>query len=216
VARVLDLIEQKVAEADFFLNAMRDSGLNIFGFHCYFSAFLSASRSITFTLQAVMSGTPGFTEWYEIARRPLVEDSRARFFVQLRNIATKTGELGIIGGSSRLLDDRQIKITYRFDPELTKSLPEDVRRQDVTSMSRYYMKLLIDLVSDWEQWYYSSVPGADPNSRFSTPEELEEALGLPVGWTDVGLSNEQRMHILLSREPPPISFEQLRQHYEFH
>ena len=89
MARVLDLIEWKVAEADFFLNAMQDSGFNIFGFYCYFSAFLSASRSITFTLQAVMSDTPGFDEWYETARQPLKEDSRARFFVQLRNIATK-------------------------------------------------------------------------------------------------------------------------------
>jgi hypothetical protein len=47
------------------------------------------------------------------------------------------------------------------------------------------------------------------------PEELEEALGLPIGWTDVGLSDEQRMRILLSREPPPISFEGLRQKYDF-
>jgi Acetyltransferase (GNAT) domain len=31
VERVLDIIEHKVAEADFFLDAMRDSGFNIFG-----------------------------------------------------------------------------------------------------------------------------------------------------------------------------------------
>lgn len=212
--RVLDLIERKVAEADFFLNAMQDSGFDIFGFYCYFSAFLSASRSVTFTLQAVMSGTPGFDEWYEIARQPLKEDSRARFFVQLRNIATKTGEVGIIGGSSRRMKDGSTLITHHFDPELTRSLPEDIRNQDVTSMSRYYMKLLIELVSKWEQWYYTEVPGADPSTRFGTPEELEEALGLPIGWTDVGLSDEQRMRILLSREPPPISFEGIRQKYE--
>jgi hypothetical protein len=129
VERVLDLIKHEVAEADFFLNSMRDSGFNIFGFHCYFSAFMSASRSITFALQAVMSGTPGFAEWYEIARQPLVEDSRARFFVQLRNIATKTGELGVTGGSSRLLDDGKTQITHHFDPELTKSLLEDELHQ---------------------------------------------------------------------------------------
>jgi hypothetical protein len=213
LARVLDLIERKLAEADFFLNEMQGSGFNVFGFYCYFSAFLSASRSVTFTLQAVMSGTPGFDEWYETARQPLKEDGRARFFVQLRNIATKTGELGIIGGSSRL-DGGKARMTYYFDPELTRSLPESIRSQDVASMSRNYMRLLIDLVSDWERWYYTNVPGADPNTRFSTPEELEEALGLPVGWTDVGLSDEQRMRVLLSREPPPISFEGLRQSYD--
>ena len=214
MARVLDLIERKVAEADFFLDAMQDSGFNIFGFYCYFSAFLSASRSITFTLQAVMSGTPGFDEWYEVARQPLKEDSRARFFVQLRNIATKTGEAGIVGGSSHRLEDGSVLITHYFDPELTGSLPDDIRRQEVTSMSWYYMKLLVDLVSEWERWYYTEVPGADPSTRFRTPEELEEALGLPIGWTDVGLSDEQRMRILLSREPPPISFEGIRQKYE--
>jgi hypothetical protein len=193
---------------------MQDSIFNIFGFYCYFSAFLSASRSITFTLQAVMSGTPGFDEWYEVARQLLKEDSRARFFVQLRNIATKTGEAGIIGGSSHLLEDGRTLVTHYFDPELTRSLPEDIRNQDVTSMSRCYMKLLIDLVSEWERWYYTTVPGADPCTAFRTPEELEEALGLPTGWTDVGLSDEQRMRILLSREPPPISFEGIRQKYE--
>lgn len=210
--RVLDLIERKVAEAHFFLNAMQDSGFNVFGYYCYFSAFLSASRSITFTLQAVMRGTPGFDEWYEVARQPLKEDGRAKLFVQLRNIATKTGELGIIGGSSRLVDGRA-EIAHHFDPELTRSLPENIRSQDVTKMSLYYMKLLIDLVSEWERWYYTNVPGSDPRTLFSTPEELEKALGLPVGWTDVGLSDEQRMRLLLRRQPPPISFEGLRQTY---
>src|SRR5690349_17183860 len=100
--RPLDLIQQKVAEADYFLHQMGDSGFDLFAFHCNFSAFLSASRSITLTLQAVMRHVPGFNLWYESARLPLEGDILARFFVQRRNVATKTGDLGVRGGSMRL------------------------------------------------------------------------------------------------------------------
>jgi hypothetical protein len=213
--RPLDLIELKVAEADYFLNQMSQSGLDLFAFHCNLSAFLSAARSITLTLQAVMRHVPGFNGWYESARRPLEGDVLARFFVERRNVATKTGDLGVSGGSMRG-GTKGLDIRHYFDPQLLTSLPDEIRRLDVEAMAHQYMRLLIQLVSDWERWFYdNSGPGALPTAANTSPEELEKALGLPVGWTDgVGLSNEERIRILLRNEPPAISFEQLRSQYD--
>lgn len=213
--RPLDLIEWKVAEADFFLDEMSHAGFNIFAFQCNFSAFLSAARSITLTLQAVMRHIPGFDEWYATARLAIERDALARFFVQRRNLATKTGDLGISGGLFRQ-GSTGPDIRHFFDPELVKSLPDEVRWLDVQAMSYHYMQLLVQLVSDWECWFYDEGgPGAQPTTDNTSPEELERALGLPPGWTDgVGLSSEERIRILLRNEPPPISFEQLRIKYE--
>lgn len=212
--RPIDLIERKVAETEYFLGQMGNSGFNVFAFYCNLSAFLSSSRSVTLTLQAVMRHDPGFTEWYEMARRPLQNDPLARFFVERRNVATKTGDLGITGGSmSREADG--VKMRHYFEPELVTSLPVEVRSLDVEVMARRYMRLIVRLVSEWERWFYDNAgPGAPPTAANTTPEALEEALGLPAGWTDgVGLSNDERIRLLLRNEPPPISFEELRSQY---
>jgi hypothetical protein len=83
------------------------------------------------------------------------------------------------------------------------------------AMARRYMRLLVRLVSDWEGRFYDNAgPGAPPTAGNTTPEELEEALGLPVGWTDgAGLSNEQRVRLSLRYVPPPISLAELRSRY---
>jgi hypothetical protein len=213
--RPVGLIEWKVAEAEYFLDKMENSGFDNFEFQCNLSAFLSASRSVTFTLQAVMRHIAGFNEWYESARATLVNSVLARFFVDLRNRVTKIGDLGIIGGSvTGEADD--IEFGHVFDQDLMASLPTEIRDMDIEDMARHYMRLLVGLVSDWERWYYNSTgPGAPPTIDM-TPEELEEALGFPAGWTDdVGLSNEERIQILLRvrGDPPPISFEDLRSKY---
>ena len=214
--RPVDLIEWKVAEAEYFLDQMENCGFNNFEFQCNLSAFLSASRSVTFTLQAVMRHIPGFDEWYESARVALVNNALARFFVELRNRATKTGDLGIIGGSATGEAD-EIKFGHIFHPELVASLPTEIRDMNIEEMARQYMGLLVRLVSDWERWFYNSAgPGAPPNTDNMSPEELEEALGFPAGWTnDVGLSNKERIQILLriGGYPSPISFEDLRSRY---
>src|SRR5205814_7905978 len=113
VERPLDLIVEKVAEAGYFLHQMGRSGFDLFAFHCNLSAFLSASRSVTLTLQAVMKHVPAFDAWYESARRPLQTDVLPRFFVERRNVATKTGDLGIVRGPMS-----GGKICHYFDPEV--------------------------------------------------------------------------------------------------
>lgn len=60
--RGFHVVADKVAEADYFLQAMEAANGRDLAFRYLFSAFLSASRSITFALQAVMRHYPGFEE----------------------------------------------------------------------------------------------------------------------------------------------------------
>ncbi len=48
--RSFSLVDQKVLEAHFFLEALGGSGMNPFAARCYASAFASAARSITWAL----------------------------------------------------------------------------------------------------------------------------------------------------------------------
>ena len=59
------LVEDKIFEAEYFLKRLQESISMSFESSCFFSAFVSASRSITFALQAAMNGVPGFSGWYE-------------------------------------------------------------------------------------------------------------------------------------------------------
>ncbi len=63
--RSFDLVDLKVAEAEFFLKRLRRTRRDFFAVQCHFSAFVSAARSVTYSLQAVLSDRPGFKEWYE-------------------------------------------------------------------------------------------------------------------------------------------------------
>ena|SRR5215207_5807717 len=62
--RSFGLVDDKVLEADFFLNQLAAAGLNFFAARCYFSAFVSSARTVTFALQASMTGIDGFDTWY--------------------------------------------------------------------------------------------------------------------------------------------------------
>lgn len=81
---------EKLNEARFFLRALGrtwdDSKANY-----YFSAFASAARSVTFTLQASCSRIPGFRAWYAAEQDGLRGDALARFLLQARNETQKIG-----------------------------------------------------------------------------------------------------------------------------
>ncbi|MBF0178515.1 MAG: hypothetical protein HQM03_00655 [Magnetococcales bacterium] len=86
------VVENKLYEAEFFLEKIQACNKNDFEVRYYFSAFVSASRSVTFALQASMKGIDGFDTWYSIAREKLNLDPLARYFVEIRNIVVHKGE----------------------------------------------------------------------------------------------------------------------------
>jgi hypothetical protein len=85
------LVENKILETEYFLGKLRESRHLSFEGSCFFSAFVSASRSVTFSLQAVMKGAAGFEDWYEDARKTLKADPLAKHFIEIRNDVVHKG-----------------------------------------------------------------------------------------------------------------------------
>lgn len=99
MAQSFGFVEEKLYEAEFFLDKFRRSTRLSFDARCYFSAFVSAARSVTLALQASMNGISGFDTWYEKARENLRADPLAPFFIEIRNDVVHTGRnpLGQVG-----------------------------------------------------------------------------------------------------------------------
>jgi hypothetical protein len=79
------IVEEKVFESEFFLEKLRCSSSFTYDSRYYFSAFVSASRSITLSLQATLHGVDEFSNWYEKEREKLKIDPLAPLFVEIRN-----------------------------------------------------------------------------------------------------------------------------------
>ena len=85
MARSFGIVEEKLREADFFLNQLCRSSNLSFEARCFFSAFVSAARSVTLTMQASLKGVRDFDQWYEEIRSKLKTDRLAPHFVEIRN-----------------------------------------------------------------------------------------------------------------------------------
>lgn len=78
------LIDGKLREADFFLTKIRaEEDLDIARY--YFSAFLSAARSVTFALQKCLTGLANFDSWYADRQQQLKKHPTASYFKNIRN-----------------------------------------------------------------------------------------------------------------------------------
>ncbi|MGA2207716.1 MAG: hypothetical protein ABSG10_13395, partial [Terracidiphilus sp.] len=55
------IVEEKLREAEFFLDALHAAPRSSFEARCLFSAFVSAARSVTLALQATMKDIDGFS-----------------------------------------------------------------------------------------------------------------------------------------------------------
>ena len=62
----IHIVSHKIGEADYFLEELKLTHPHEPKFNYLFSAFISALRSITFTLQYVMTKYPDFDDWYKM------------------------------------------------------------------------------------------------------------------------------------------------------
>ena len=194
-------VADKVAEADYFLGRMKETYAEIEEMRFLFSAFVSAARSVTFSLQAVMSGYPDFDSWYQPRQKRLKESRLARFFVDLRNHLQKVGGAPIFhSGWSR---NGKFEWFTEFTP--TPDF-EEVPPGDVITLSETYFRLLLEILQECYAGYWAYI---DPRAIFTveglrvlgwTVEDVEEAVGFPRGWTDIPWPEEEklsaRLHVL--------------------
>jgi hypothetical protein len=205
VARNFGLVDDKVAEAEFFVEKLSSAGFNFFEARCYFSAFVSAARSITFCLQAVMNEIPGFTNWYAQKQGLLKQDPGANYFSMVRTENQKIGRMPLAAGTSHIEADGRRCVEYYFLNGIGERLPE-APHMDVLAASRAYLKLLVEVVFDC---YKVFGPTIDPDQYYRLEnlrslgislEDVEESLGLPRGWTaQEGASEADRLTALRSQ-----------------
>ncbi len=131
-----DIVDQKVNETEFFLKKMVEAGSNWFEFSCYLTAFLSASRSITYALQR-FKFLKGFNSWYEPHQSSLKEDPLAKFFLDIRNDNVHGGPNPVAGAS--FYHD---KSAYRFREQ------DKLDHDDIVSSCRVHFIKLLQIVYD--------------------------------------------------------------------
>jgi len=209
VSRSFDNVDFKLAEADFFLGKVRTSALNPFECNCYFSAFLSAARSVTFAVQAVMAKIEGFPEWYTKQQELLRTSATAQMFKELRNISMKTGQLPIqggayIGGKASIF----LELPHGSSP---------FTRVDAAEAATEYMCRVVELVY---RCYVDFGPAVDTEQHYSaenlarigrTIDDVDEELFGVRGWT-AGIPDAERLR-LLRRSLPGCQVDDLFERY---
>lgn len=184
----IHIVSHKVGEADYFLDQLKKTHSWDYEYNYIFSAFVSALRSITFTLQYVMKKYPDFEEWYQIRQNKLRKSKVAKSFVEFRNHAQKTGIIPI--AKQRSFSDGIFYETDQFYVP-TNSEIRSVPSGNVVELSE---KCLIEVLEIVAECYKDFDVYIDPRVLFTkralnklkwTIEDLEEFVGFPKGYTDM-------------------------------
>lgn len=129
-----------MAEAEFFLRKMAECKFDFAELGFYFSAFVSAARTVTLALQQ-FDHLDGFEKWYAPHREALKQNPMAKFFLDTRNDHLHGGNYPIRGGSSRKGNH-----TFHFrDYEHNNGQLGD---DDVLTRCRAFFLSLIEIVFD--------------------------------------------------------------------
>ncbi|WP_141456084.1 hypothetical protein [Pseudoxanthomonas sp. z9] len=176
-----DAVDHKVAEAEFFLARLFKS--SAFEFNCYLSAYLSASRSVTFAIQRFLH-IPGFSDWYEQHRSNLKENSLAKTFLDLRNDHVHGGMYPVSG----IRSDRERSVKFWKDTE------SGLEIDDLASMAREHFLCLLEIVYDA---YVDFGKYIDPQQYYTHETFSSEGRGIDDaevevhGWICEHLINEE-------------------------
>ena len=210
MAKSFDLVDEKLAEADFFLEKLRNSSTNFFAARCYFSAFVSAARSVTFALQGVMKPRVSvFDEWYERKQDQLRQDPLARFLHDARTEVQHFGVNAVTAGRMETVNGKSVVKLYFGSTTLGVPLKNAPSCDVVTACSRH-LTSIVWLIHDC---YEVFGPAIDPREYFTeehfqglgrTIEDAEEEVIGVRGWTDVpGVPLEARWQMLRASVPGP-------------
>lgn len=154
-----------------------------------FSAFVSASRSITFCLQAVLRDLEGFDRWYTGQQQVLKQNPLARFFIEARNVSQKVGLVPISSGSYKKGADGKVNAKFFFDRSHTDF--QELPSSDVLESCHSYFVKLLDIVYNC---YVSFGTYIDPHQYYTaanfkrlgkTIDDADEEVIGTRGWTHV-------------------------------
>lgn len=199
------LIDGKLRESDFFLEKLRTAP-DLDAARYYFSAFLSAARSVTFALQKCLGGLAHFDAWYEDRQRELKDHPIAAYFKGIRDQVIHEG----LNPLERHV--RGVGGIIRSNFYLVEGAPE----QDVVVAGRSYMAILVRIAAEAYERFWTSIdlPATltleDLAARGQTIEDIEEEFGYPRGWS-ASPPLEQRLAWM--KEFSKTEIAELRQRY---
>ncbi|TAH48319.1 MAG: hypothetical protein EYC68_21560 [Chloroflexota bacterium] len=212
MSRSFQIVENKIEEAEFFLEKLqfRNTDFMQFDFktaYYYLSAFLSATRSITFCLHASLNDLENFESWYQEQQKKLKESDLAQFFLEARNLSQKVGYYPLGGGRMHPNENGVLEVELYFDyqnKEKLKYIPET----DLLTACNSYFRQLLEIVVDCYRNFGKII---DPEKYYTienmtekglTVEDFEEELGFERGWTeDEELTIEDRVSLLRAHAP---------------
>ena len=189
----IHIVAHKIGEADYFLEQLKNCHSWDREFNYNFSAFVSAMRSITFSLQFVMSKYPGFDDWYKIRQEKLRSSKLAKAFVEFRNHAQKTGIIPI--AKERSFNEGIFYETAQFYVPRHSEIKE-VPDGNVKELSE---RCLIEILTVVNECYKDFDVYIDPRVLFTeraldklnwTIEDIEEMCGFPRGYTNMNFEDD--------------------------
>jgi hypothetical protein len=206
------IVEEKLREAEFFLDELCKAGRLSFQARYFFSAFVSSARTVTLALQATMSDIDGFRDWYEQAQAKLKLDPLARFFVEIRNDSIHKGLNPLDQVTIEHLRE-DLSLQFRqCRPSHVLILP-DQRAENGTVLadadlasSEYFRSLVAVVLDCYERfrnvvdprWYFTLDNFQTMGKSFG--DAIEE-LGFPHSWASCISDETEGWRMLRSQQP---------------
>ena len=85
------MVRQKFKEAEYFFYQLELNSFNHFLYESYLSAFINATRNISYAIQKEGSNKEGFKKWWLKQRLYMKNDKIMKFFYEIRNYSIKKG-----------------------------------------------------------------------------------------------------------------------------
>lgn len=174
-------ISAKLMESDFFLDRMRESVHSFDELGYYFSAFVSAARSVTFVLQYVASDLDGFDEWYAIVQQEMRANPLAKFMLEARNEHQKRGFNPTGRGRSVTNPDGSQTIT-RYFSYFGAIPPAEVPDTDVLTACTTHMAATCSIVERFFDRFESQIHRPEERIQLAVAfiEQLKQEGQLPI------------------------------------
>src|SRR5262245_13206603 len=154
--KTYNLVNEKLQEADFFLDRMKDCPPEFETFRFYFSAFCSSCRGVTFALQYVGRKFARFDEWYEPVKERLRDDPLARLFHDFRTDTQKKGMNPVNRAVSDPSDSAGERLLYYFCSVVGKA-PTGFEGGDVLTLSKKYMSTVVGVIRQFYEDFRAEI-----------------------------------------------------------
>ena len=214
MSRSFEVVEEKLYETHFFLEKLRVSSPIGCDARYYFSAFVSAARSITLALQATMSGVTEFDLWYTSAQNKLKVDPLACFFKEIRNDSIHKGLNPLNHVTVEHLHEHLTSQMRGNDNSHVIVLPciqgsdSTVLSNDAVQECEIYFKSLLEIIFECydrfkctvdTRWYFTSDNFLAMDKTF---RDAVIELEFPSDWVDCAPEGDDRWRALRKQQPP--------------